>query len=147
MNLDDFYKTNFNKLVRSSSRYLRCNYHDAEDVVSEAFVKASKGFHNYDPARGEIGAWFSRILKRAQSDYRKKIQSEFDDYLISVMSEPEELTVDDSVFDGVDNEQHKQILIRHLSHGETKAEIAYSLNIKIDTVRKIIDRFLAKVAA
>lgn len=42
---------------------------DAEDVTSDVFVRALRGWQRYDPDRGTVGAWLGGIARRAVADW------------------------------------------------------------------------------
>jgi len=59
--IEDYYRKNFKRLV-NISRGRAGSYHNAEDVVQEAFTRALKYHKSYNPAMTAFDAWFSRIL-------------------------------------------------------------------------------------
>jgi len=44
----------------------------AEDAVSDAYLKASRGIGNFDPSGGSITAWLSKIVKNASIDASRR---------------------------------------------------------------------------
>ncbi len=44
----------------------------AEDLTSQAFLKAYEKYHTFDPARGDVRAWLYRIAANAVVDHYRK---------------------------------------------------------------------------
>lgn len=53
-------------------RYVRArvpDHADAEDVTSEVFARAARGWSRYDPSRGTVGAWLVGIAHHVVADW------------------------------------------------------------------------------
>lgn len=54
------------------SRYVRgkiSNIHDAEDIVSDVFVKVFNGLAGYDESKSSLSTWIYTITRNAVTDY------------------------------------------------------------------------------
>lgn len=61
------YEENYEKLYKYIYMLL-INREDTEDIVSETFMTAFSGYDEYDPARGSIITWLSRIAHNKAVD-------------------------------------------------------------------------------
>jgi len=66
--IDDHYLAESRKKVIHFSRKAG-SYHNAEDVVQEAYLRAFKYWESYDPDKGTFVKWFNRIVNNALMDH------------------------------------------------------------------------------
>jgi RNA polymerase sigma factor (sigma-70 family) len=72
--VEDFEEVYARQLV-SVWRYVRARIPrdaDAEDVTSEVFVRAVRGWSGYDERRGSVGAWLLGIARHAVADWWRR---------------------------------------------------------------------------
>lgn len=67
----EYYAKEFDNLVRRLSRGAG-SVSNAEDVVQEAFSRALKYFHSFDPTKKSFQTWFSVILVNAYNAFRNE---------------------------------------------------------------------------
>ncbi len=59
------------------SRYVRfriANYHDAQDAVSDVFVRVSAALDRYDSTRGSLSSWVYAITRNTVRDYFRALK-------------------------------------------------------------------------
>lgn len=66
--VEDYYRNNYDRLVKTVVRRLDNNYDIAEEAVQEAFTKALTFLDAFNPSRHEFGAWFNTILNNCVRD-------------------------------------------------------------------------------
>ncbi len=54
------------------ARWLTRNEHDAADMVQEAYLRAYRFFHTFDPARGDGKAWLLGIVRNTCFTWSKR---------------------------------------------------------------------------
>lgn len=62
------------------SRYIRSkirNHHDAEDLVSDVFLKVGAALDRYNSARGSHSTWIYAITRNAVRDYYRRAKPSF----------------------------------------------------------------------
>lgn len=47
---------------------------DAEDIVSETFLKAARSFSSFDPSRAKFGTWAIAIARNCMASHFRKVQ-------------------------------------------------------------------------
>ena len=134
--------------------YTLGNSHDAEDVVSEAFIEAYKGITKLrDPT--SFKSWMLKILsvrcKRKISEYIKgKNVFDIDQFLTTL---PDEEDVSSQISEQVTvlqalgrlNAQERQIVVLSVLQGYTSKEISVILGSPQGTVSSKLHRSLAKL--
>ncbi|MDD4105537.1 MAG: sigma-70 family RNA polymerase sigma factor [Clostridiales bacterium] len=124
------------------SRYIRSrinNYHDAEDLASDVFLKVAAALDRYNSARGSLSTWIYAITRNAVRDYHRRAKPGFS------LEEQENLpddteTVDDTVIRRERlNElalalerlsaRERDIIILRFYQGLSPGEIARKMNI------------------
>ena len=123
------------------------SYDVAEEIVQEAFVKAIEKFSQYDPKKGKLRGWFTKILFSCLWNYMRERRKhphmiDIDDATEKDMLSYEEMPELRSYLDSsVLNTKHRQVLIAYVVLGNTPKEIADVLGVTQDNVRKILQRF------
>lgn len=121
----------------------------AEDILQDTFVKIWKSIHSFDPEKGKLFTWMSKLARNSAIDYKRG-------KTCSKSSRNEDI---DSVFCQVDNyhfvkdtsdsigvrelmgvltASQKQILDLVYFHGYTQAEVSDELQIPLGTVKSKI---------
>jgi RNA polymerase sigma factor (sigma-70 family) len=60
-------------------RYVRARLPDeasAQDVTSDAFLRALRSWERYDPTRGEVGAWLCGVARHSVADWWRRRRPE-----------------------------------------------------------------------
>ncbi len=129
------------------------DYHDAEDLVQQVFVRAWKGRHTFDPTRGSMGGWLMGITRRQIADRYAALDR--DRRIIGaatiLASAPNPPSEDDLVIDRLDvkNEisrlprPQRMVLRLAFYDGLTHSEIADTTGLPLGTVKSHIRRGLA----
>lgn len=144
MNIEEFYKQNYNRHVRTISRILHYNRDLAEDVVQEAYTKAIQYEDTYDEGRGSINTWFNRILFNTLRDTQNSFVNTvaLHEGIEGNEQGIEYLVFIDNELKFVRNSKHKRILELFYLSGYSSGEIAKLVDgISQTNVTTICKRF------
>lgn len=125
---------------------------DAEDVVSEAFMKAARAFATFDPARAKFGTWVTAIAKNCMmSHFRKQRPS------VALEDAPEVAFAQDGheeeacslatvkqLLACLDDDERELVALKY-REGMRNVDIAKELGINQSTVSTKLARALAKM--
>ncbi len=113
------------------------NEHDAEDLISDVFVKVFKGLSGFDERKASLSTWIYRITQNAVIDYFRTAKS--------VCGLPEELcfegNIDEemlkSLADALEqlSQRERDIIILHYYSGKTLKNIAEIMDISYSYVK------------
>ena len=68
----------FQEYQNKVSRYVRSrirNYHDAEDMVSDVFLRVGSALDRYNSAKGSLSTWIYAITRNAVRDYYRRTKT------------------------------------------------------------------------
>lgn len=122
------------------------SYDVAEELVQDAFTKALSSYHQYDPKKGPLKAWFIKVLFSCLWSYireKKKRPPMYDIDLVlesDLLAYEEEPNLRDYV-SRVPNIKHRQALLGYFVIGNTYAELSSLTGLTQDNLRKILQRF------
>lgn len=151
--LEEFYRDNYKAKIALISRIAGGNKAFGEDVVQEAFTRALKYIHLYDPDRGDFSKWFNGILfntfrdlqneERGYQELHRSIVA--GDILhgssYNVYINTKKFNISDAV-DMVLNEKHRRILRLFFILGYSTREISQIVERTTQTnVTTIVLRF------
>ena len=141
-------------LVYNYVRYRMSDDASTEDVVSEAYMKAARGFDRFDPARSKFSTWVVNIAVNCMKSHYRKVKPTatiegIPESAVSVQGGQEDvhdrdlvarlLTVLDST---------ERILVAMKYHeGMRNIDIAQELNMNASTVSTKLANALAKMRA
>lgn len=139
--------------------YARMKNHDeADDVVSETFMKAYENLSKYDPYRAAFSTWLFRIASNVMTDHFRKTQSrgeiEWDETFESPIDEHEEpenqaLSAEGKaeILKAMDklNERERRIVELKYFSGIGNKEIAEILNTSANSVGVVLHGALKKL--
>ena len=146
------YEESYEKLYKYAYMLL-LNREDAEDIVSESFMAAFSHYAEYDPDKGSILAWISRIahnkaINLMNSSYyksRNPIPKEdiqgTGDHLLSGMTATNETA--ELILSHLDLQEREFLNLRYGLELSDK-EIGKMLDMKENTVSKRYQRLLRK---
>ena len=151
-NIEGFYRENYSRLVSQMSRKMAGNKTAAEDVVQEAFMRATKAIHSYDPDRGKFSSWFNvilyNVLRDAQSEYKHSPEESVEELSVSSVLDGAEYATEDFSKEirhkiyNAKNQKHKDILELFFVYGYTSKEIPYLLeDVSQSNVTTVVKRF------
>lgn len=118
------------------------NEHDAEDLVSDVFVKVFNGLSGFDEKKASLSTWIYSITQNAVIDYYRKTKS--------VCELPEELCFDENIEEKMINEEmlksladalgklsqrERDIIILHYYNGKTLKSIAEIMDISYSYIK------------
>lgn len=118
------------------------NEHDAEDLISDVFVKVFKGFSGFDETKASLSTWIYRITQNTVIDYYRTAKS--------VCGLPEELCFEGNIDEEMINEEtlnsladaleqlswrERDIIILHYYSGKTLKSIAEIMDISYSYVK------------
>lgn len=127
------------------TRYVRSkisNAGDAEDVVSDVFVKVFAGLDKYDADRSSLSTWIYTIARNTVTDYFRtakrfcEIPEEFsraDDTESALLNEETLERLSDALLRL--DERKRGIIIMHYYNGKTLKEIAAVLDISYSYIK------------
>ena len=147
--LEEHYKKNKKHITHMLTRSMG---DDAEDVVQEAYLRAWKYIHSFNPNEFKFQNWFSRILSNVRKDFisekfGRSTHEEFDDgdedvgdfSFNSNASKLMEIVYDEILL--AENEDHREILTLFLIYGYKLREVVEIVDMKMGTVNQILTRF------
>lgn len=144
MTLAQLYKDR-RKFIFKINPHIR-DYNTSEDLVQDAFLKAFEKIGQFDPKKGSLKGWFTKVLFSCVWDYvrsTRKVPAMLDIALVLehdiLAYEPDpELT---DIIRDVKNPEHRRVLLAHMVLGYSPKEISQVSGMTQDNVRKIIQRF------
>ena len=151
----------FERLYRESYstvyNYIRArmgNDADAEDIVSEAFIKAARAFDSFDPERAKFSTWVITIAKNCMASYYRSQRPsvDLDDAPeIAFAQEGHEDAVTDlmlvkELLACLDDDEREMVAMKYRD-GMRNVDIAEELGINASTVSTKLARALAKMRA
>ena len=149
---ESVYEENYEKLYKYIYMML-INREDTEDIVSETFMAAFLCYDEYDPARGSIITWLSRIAHNKaidllrSGDYKSRnplpdLDTEgAEDAGLSGMDESNDMA--DLILSCLDIKEREFLNLRYGLQLSDK-EIGSMLDMKENTVNKRYQRLLKK---
>ena len=160
--IEEHYRGNYTILVKRISYRIGGDKVLSEEVVQEAYTRATKYFPRFNPKHGTFDMWFSSILNNALNAIKNEEKQRGATHEIDAQEEwqevPEELTVlprekEHRFRIGLakainqEDERDKTILIMFFLDGFKSREVAEYLNLNHNTVRQVINRFREKLVA
>lgn len=145
MNLEQLYKQQRRAFVFKVRPYVQ-SYDMAEEIVQDAFTKALSFYHQYDPRKGPIKGWFTKVLFSCVWSHLRELKKRPPMYDIDLVLESDLLAYEEEpnlrqYISKVFNTKHRQVLLGYFVVGNTYPEIASLLGLTQDNVRKIVQRF------
>lgn len=136
------------------SRYIHgkiSNFHDAEDLVSDVFLKICQKYDTFDETKASLSTWIYTLTRNAVIDFYRtskthcKIPEEFpaDGDFDETLGE-ERL---DSLADALCRlgQRERDIIILHYYNGYTLKEVAGKMKLSYSTVKLLHGRALRKL--
>ncbi len=152
MDYEHFYVTHYNEAYRYVLKHIQ-NVHDAEDVLSNAFLYCYDHFSEYDPTRASERTWLYLVIKsRIRNYYRDMKEAEplelLDeqpadkrDYL-SEAAELQELREElAEALNTLPEKQRTLVILRYFYDCDTK-EMAERTGMSLANVRTTLSRAL-----
>ena len=156
--LEQFYRTSYDKLVGFMSKKVGGHREVAEDIVQEAFSRAVRYLPSYDEERGTLFTWFNSILFNALRDQQSqnKGQNNFVDVevlssvdvlsTVSLQQSAEIATIIDQNLRQVPNHHHRRILELFYVMGYNSREISeIEEGVSQSNVTTVVMRFRDKM--
>lgn len=146
------YKENYS-LVFNYVRYLVVDQTAAEDITSEAFLKAARSFKRFDPSRAKFSTWVITIARNCAFDYfdANKPTAVLDDVPEGAYSAPDAFVGHLSDVDLVTrllatlDEDERELVFLKYHEGLRNTEIATQLQMNQSTVSTKLSRAIAKM--
>ena len=125
---------------------------DAEDIVSEAFLKAARSFGSFDPSRAKFGTWVTAIAKNCMASHfrREKPSTPIEDVSQRELAvEGGQDAVDDALLAKqliacLDDDERELVACKYRD-GMRNVDIARELDMNASTVATMLSRALAKM--
>ncbi len=130
----------------------------AADALQDAFLRVSQRAGQFDPARGEAGAWLAGIVRHAALDLARRRGREMpsdDPALGDRAVDPEALEAVEAAAEGrrlrdclaTLEEKNRRGIVLAFVHGLSHAEVAARLDLPLGTVKSWIRRGLLQLRA
>ena len=144
MTLEELYKQR-RSLIFKIKPFVK-DYDVAEEIVQDAFTRALDRISQYDKRKGPLKGWFTKILFSCVWKHLRELRKQPPMYDIDLVLESDLLAYEEEpnlrhYVSKTVNVRHKQVLLAHFVLGYTYAEVASTLGITQDNVRKIVQRF------
>lgn len=127
---------------------------DAEDIVSEAYLKAARAFDGFDSKRSKFSTWVVAIARNCMISHFRKRRPEaaLEDVPASLIAvEGDQVAVDDRDLAlqllAVLNDDEREIVLLKYREGLRNVDIAQNLSMNPSTVSTILARALEKMRA
>ena len=125
------------------------DYHLAEDLCSDVFVKIYEKIDTFDDSRASLNTWIFTITKNRLIDYyrTRKVTVEIPEYL--TYEEDESINVDNlkSLAKGLENldERAKKLIIKHYYEDKSLKDVAEELGISYIYAKVLHKKALSKL--
>ena len=148
----DMYRQQYDRIYKYTYTLL-LNRESAEDVVQETFLSAYRHYDSFDPAKGSVGTWLSRIAHNKAIDQLRttacRMRAEWpeteeiggEDREIERLSEENETVL--FLYARLSEEERELLNMRYVLELKD-AEVADILGLKEKTVNKRYQRLLKK---
>ena len=125
---------------------------DAEDIVSEAFIKAARAFSSFDPTRAKFSTWVITIAKNLMISYFRSQRP-----TVELEGAPESAFAQDGHEDAVTDlmlakellacldDDERELVVMKYRDGMRNVDIAAELGVNASTVATKLSRALAKM--
>ena len=142
------YSLVYNYVLRRTS-----NREVAEDVVSEAYLRAARFYDRFDPTRAKFSTWVISIARNCISDYydREVVTAPIDEVPEGVFAQEDtqvdqldDITVLQKLLSMLDEEEKELIYLKYYE-GKRNVEIAEALGMNASTVSTKLARAIAKM--
>ena len=137
------------------SRYIHekiSNFHDAEDLVSDVFLKVCQKYETFDETKASLSTWIYTLTRNAVIDFYRtskthcKMSEEFqaDGKFDEILPGEKAL---DSLADALCRlgQRDRDIIILHYYNGYTLKEVAGKMKLSYSTVKFLHGRALKKL--
>lgn len=136
--------------------YVRTRIHDkedAEDIISEAYLRAARAYSSFDPTRAKFSTWVIKISINCMNDYWRKHRfslaplDEIPDKVVAQPAEQDNYAIRDFVdhLMLVLDDNEREIVLLKCREDMRNVDIAAELGINPSTVSTIFARAVAKM--
>ncbi len=147
-----YYEKSFSQWVKRIARRVP-GVMDAEDVVQEAFVRALKYNHTFNPDIAKLETWFTNIVNNVHRQMKRH------DFLSSEIKEDDWYTKEADEYEDDEftcskiqyhigeekREHHRNVLYTHFIIGCKVGEVARQQDMPVESVKTVIKRFKARM--
>ncbi len=132
-------------LYATAVRYIK-DTDEAKDILQDSFLKIFKSMHQFDPSKGSLSAWMSKVVVNQAIKYwhKQKRQVAYEDYLPVTFEQP-------LILDKLNSERlyhlittledpYRMVFNLHVIEGYSHKEIAEKLNVKTSSSRSMLTR-------
>jgi RNA polymerase sigma factor (sigma-70 family) len=140
--------------VASIWRYVRARVPadaDAEDVTSEVFAQAVKGWHRYEPDRGSVGAWLQGVARHVVADWWRRHRPLPSAGADEIIDAPDDAVLDRVAGEelrgllGVLTDKERRAVDLRFGAGLRAAEVGQALGVSEVAARMLVYRAVAKL--
>src|SRR5439155_20890467 len=128
---------------------------DAEDLTSEVFVRAARGWGRYDERRGSVGAWLLGIARHVVTDWWRRhgreVPSEHLEPVAGSAPSPEEAVIEREPIEelrshlGELTDKEREAVALRFGAGLKAAEAGALLEVSETAVRMLVYRSVSKL--